>query len=101
MSKWQRHLKLQPEWDEAKERKIEPWQLAIVIAARLKALKPFDDYDVDGEKEELVDELECLAEDKEATFDDFDDIMHRLFDWGDTSLDNKFGGKKVCWIETF
>ena len=30
----------------------------------------------------------------------FDYVMSDLYDWGDTSLDNKFGGVKMCWINT-
>ena len=31
---------------------------------------------------------------------EFDYLMGELYDCGDISLDNVFGGKKVCWIAT-
>ena len=102
MSFWQRKLELMPEWGDAKERKITPQEMASVVAKRLKALKSFTGYEVvEQDREELIDEFESLAEDGAADFDDFDGVMHRLWDWGDTPLDGKFGGKKVCWINTF
>lgn len=34
------------------------------------------------------------------TANELDKVMNRLYDWGDTPLDNIFGGKKICWIAT-
>jgi len=57
--------------------------------------------------EDLADELECdilpLFEDfgypeAELTVEDFDNALSSLYDWGDTPLDDKWGGKKMCWV---
>jgi len=57
--------------------------------------------------EDLADELECdvlpLFEEfgysgVELTVEDFDDALSSLYDWADTPLDNKWGGKKMCWV---
>jgi hypothetical protein len=101
MSDWQREIRLQPHWGQCKDGKISIQQLARVVAAKLKAIRPFNDDELDAERDELVEEFEAFAADGDAYRDDFDDIMDRLYDWGDTRLDTKFiGGKKVCWIDT-
>lgn len=100
MADWQRKLKLNPEWDEANDDETKVAALAQVIAQRLKALEPFNDEGIDGERDEIVDEFNDLSSNQDATFEDLNSIMNRLWDWGDTPLDNKFGGKKVCFIDT-
>lgn len=100
MANWQRKVKLNPEWGRAKDGEVTINELAGVIAARLKALVPFGDDDLDNERDEIVEELESLAADQSAAISDIDDIMDRLFDWGDSSLDDNWNGKKACWIDT-
>lgn len=100
MAQWQRTIRLQPTWDKAKSHEISIQELAAVISKKLKALRPFNDDYIDSERDNLVDEFEGLAEDESADREDFDDIMCRLYDWGDMKLDNDWNGKKVCWIDT-
>ena len=58
--------------------------------------------------EDMADDLEnnilpLFEEIIEANEDDdemFDNALEYLYDWGDTALDNLFGGKRMCWIET-
>lgn len=100
MANWQRHLKLQPEWGQAQDEEISPQELAAVIAKRLKALMPFKDGYAEQQRLDLVDDFEAAAEDADLTVNDFDYLMSELYDWGDIRLDDKWNGKKVCWIDT-
>ena len=100
MSKWQRTLDLKDAWKKAEDREIEAHELAKIIAERLLELKAFKIPDIDREKANLIEELLYLSEDDTITYDDIDDVLNYLYNWGDVSLDEKFGGKKVCWIKT-
>lgn len=76
-------------------------ELAGTVAERLAALAPFPgEDDINEERDEIVGEFELLSEDPDATVEEFDEIMWRLYDWGDTKLDGHWNGKKCCWIET-
>ena len=54
----------------------------------------------DDLENDILPMFEELAENEDADEEDFDYVMSDLYDWGDTSLDNKFGGVKMCWINT-
>ena len=57
--------------------------------------------------EDLADELENdvlprfeeIAENG-GDVEDYDGSLEVLYDWADTSLDDDFFGKKLCWVET-
>lgn len=102
MSNWQRTIRLNPEWSQAKDGEITHKQLAAVIAKRLRALTPFKAEldDLNEELDELADEFEWLAERVDTNADDIDNAMHSLYNWGDQRLDGEWNGKKVCWIDT-
>ncbi len=99
MANWQRTLRLNPEWEQAQEHEITISALAAVVAKRLKAIRSIDEQ-LDDERDEIVEEFEAMAADDEATANDFDDAMSRLYDWGNTPLDGEWNGKKACWIDT-
>lgn len=99
MADWQRVLQLKPEWEQAANGDIPIQSLAEAIATRLAKLKPFDDDRINEERDDLVAEFNALAAYEDATADDFDDIMSRLYDWADTPLDSSWNGKKVCWVD--
>lgn len=48
----------------------------------------------------IILDIEVLKEPEGIQKDDFNNIWKTLYDWADTSLDNQFGGKKMCWIKT-
>jgi hypothetical protein len=101
MAQWQRKLLLNPEWDQAQDHKISHHELALSIAAKLRALKPFKAEldNINEEREELAETFESLAEDPEATQGNFNYEMEALYSWGDQRLDGDWNGKKVCWID--
>lgn len=51
-------------------------------------------------EEDILPMFEEVSQDADMGEDDFDFAMEELYDWADTSLDNKFGGVKMCWINT-
>ncbi len=104
MANWTRKLDLKDVWhtdgeDPSHPSPAELAKLAGIIAARLKAIRPYDDADVNEERDMLVERFEELSR-SQPDADDFDDVMSDLYDWGDLPLDNKWAGKKVCWIST-
>lgn len=102
MANWQRKILLNPEWDQAKEGEISIQALAASIAKKLRAVRDFSEADADlnDARDELADEFNGLSEDADATRNDFDCVMHSLYDWGDQALDQNWNGKKACWIDT-
>lgn len=102
MAQWQRKLDLADVWSMGKDESKIP-ELSGIVAGRLKALAPFGDEDVDDEREDIVSDFEELSKmgAGDASFDDFNTTLDRLYDWGDMKLDDEWNGKKVCWIGTF
>jgi hypothetical protein len=105
MANWQRTVRLNPEWQLAKDGGITIQQLASSMVAKLKLIKPFAPDPlcadpIDCELEEIIERLQFLADDSAADREEFDDIMSDLYDWGDISLGGAWPGKKVCWIDT-
>ena len=102
MANWQRRVRLNPEWDKARDGEITYQQLAVVIAKRLRALRPFKaEFDnLNEELAEIADEFEWLGTNAGTAAKDTDGVMHSLYDWGDQRLDDNWNGKKVCWIDT-
>lgn len=80
MADWQRVLQLKPEWEQADNGDIPIQSLAETVAVRLAELKPFDDEYINEERDDIVAEFKDLAENEDATADDFDAIMSRLYD---------------------
>lgn len=100
MSQWQRNLDIKDIWKLAEDEEITPQELAKQVAERLEKLQVFNIVNVDEEREEIILELKDFSTCDDVTVDDFNGILSRCYDWGDISLDDKFGGKKVCWIGT-
>jgi hypothetical protein len=101
MADWQRTLDLADLWQAEANGEMTTSEVAAKLAERLKALKPFGVESVDSERDDLVEEFTSMGEDPETDSDDFNYVMDQLYDWADTSLDGRVGGKKVCWIKTF
>lgn len=95
MAYWQNRLEIAKEWQQAENGELTPQAMAAVVAIKLRKL---EGAEVDEALDEVAEEFEALAEDQSADFDDFDDILSRLYAWGDTSL---HPGMKRCWIATF
>ena len=94
MARWQHRLEIAEKWRQAENGELNPQSMASVRAIKLRKLKGANG---DQTLDEVAEEFEALAEDQHADFDDFDDVMSRLYDWGDATL---HPGLKRCWIAT-
>lgn len=101
MSDWRRKLDFSDYTEKYDEGELSIQEFAKIVAEKLKGLRDFDDFGIDCAKDDLIFEFEDIAEDGEGFYgeDEFNYVLNRLYDWGDISLDDKFGGKKVCWIQ--
>lgn len=100
MAQWQRELDLREIWRLGIEHPDQLDAVAKGIAVQIRALKKFGDEYYDYESEDIAWEFDSLSTSDEVTTEEFDDLMERLYDWADQSLDGKVGGKKVCWVKT-
>lgn len=99
MANWQRELNIKESWLLAKEGTIVIQALAGEIAKKLKTMKPLNNEVIDHERLEIADEFLAISEDSEADTEAFDYTMERLYDWADTPLDERWNGKKACWVK--
>jgi hypothetical protein len=95
MAQWVHHLSIKNEGKAARHDEITIKELATSIAKKLKKFRLDEDYEL----QDLIDQFEFFPID--ADKDNFDYIMEDLYNWADRPLNNTFGGKKNCWIETF
>lgn len=103
MADWQRKINLNPEWSQCKAGEITLQECARSIVVKLQAVAPFSSTDcilIDAEREELIERFADIGAETDPDRYEFDGLMTDLYDWGDTALDSKWNGKKVCWIET-
>jgi hypothetical protein len=102
MADWQRHLYLNPEWDQAKEGGISRQQLSASIAAKLRGLAPFPATlaELNEQREDIAVDFASMATEKDLSISDFDGQMCVLYDWGDERISPEWNGKKACWIDT-
>lgn len=103
MAYWHRELKLNPEWRQAQEREITPQEFGRSAAAKLRRIRDFDGFPhLNQERDELAEQFEDFANDATGDFDDVDDLMQALYDWGDSTVGgtNFFNAEKACWIDS-
>lgn len=117
MADWQFKLDFKDFWHDDE---IALFDKAAKMVERIKALLPtirervekgkhFKMYrsfyeTLDDMADELEDEIlpmfEALAETKSEDVEEFDNALYYLYEWADASLDNQWGGKKMCWVST-
>ena len=101
MTIWRRKIDIKEEWQQAQSGKISSAELGYIIAAKLRELPEY----LQAKDDELEDIVFCFKDlPEDATTDEFDDILERLYDWGDTTLDSSGPFSqwiKQCWIGTF
>ena len=99
MSQWQRKLDFSAYTEKYDNEEISIQEFAKIVQQKLKGVKKFNDYDIDSELEELIFEFEDMASEEDSDEYYFNHALNRLYNWGDISIDGKFGGKKVCWFK--
>lgn len=76
------------------------------VADKLTAIQPNLQFGMEAEtsvKEGIREELDDLISqfrDCCPDQEEFNHLLERLYDLGDTKLDHRFGGRKFLWIET-
>lgn len=100
MADWQRTLDIVTIMKRRQGEEITIAEAAIQIAKKLGKLCDFGDEDVDGEKHDIVEQFNDIANGHEEE-SDFRYILGVLYDWADTKLDDSWPPKKVCWIKPF
>lgn len=106
MADWQFKLEFKDFWHDD--------ELALVdrsktVVERIKALLPEIRKREDEIYQDLADELENevlpmfeeLVEVECEDTEEFDTALYYLYEWADTPLDDRWGGKKMCWVNTF
>ena len=101
MSDWQRKVDFSAYTEKYDEGELSIQWFAKIVAERLKGLPKFENEYINTQLEEIIWSFEDLADDEECMDEEitFNYLLEDLYNWGDTSLDDKFGGKKVCWIQ--
>lgn len=54
---------------------------------------------VDEERRRLIEEFECFTKLDDRDWDDFDELLDELYDWGDIVVEDTWPYRKVCWID--
>ena len=101
MSDWQRKVDFSAYTEKYNEGELSIQEFAKIVAEKLKTLRKFEDEYINNQLEEIIWSFEDLADDEECMGEasTFNYLLEDLYNWGDTPSDDKFGGKKVCWIQ--
>lgn len=95
MDNWKNKLDIKKIWQKGKAGEATHQEIAAEISKQLKSISLMG-FIPEYQREEcnfLADEFELLSIDKNATVDEFDNLMSQLYDWGDH--------RHTCWIGTF
>ena len=93
MTNWQRELNLVNIWFEFKAGNLTVNDSALKIAKALERLKPFNNEDLDYEKQGIVDSFMNLAFDNEAKVECIDSLMNELYDWANNKITLNIDGQ--------
>ena len=101
MANWQRKVDFSAYTEKYDEGELSIQEFAKIVVEKLKTLRKFEDEYINNQLEEIIWSFEDLADDEEYMDEEstFNYLLEDLYKWGDIPLDDKFGGKKVCWIQ--
>ena len=101
MSDWRRKVDFSAYTEKYNGGELSIQEFAKIVAEKLKTLRKFEDEYINNQLEEIIWSFEDLADDEECMNEEntFNYLLVDLYKWGDTPLDDKFDGKKVCWIQ--
>lgn len=91
MANWKHRLDLKAEHNDVHNGILQPWEYAKRVAKKMRALEM--DEDKLEEWLDIASDFEAEAQNHECTFDDTDEVLDRLYDFGDY--------EHTCWIATF
>ncbi len=97
MANWKHKLDLKDLYSKVPD-DITPQKFCEGVKERIEKLSC---YHKDSDLQRIVWDFEWRSEDDSATWDDIDEIMSDLYDWGDTRLEPYgFPSNRMCWIAT-
>lgn len=101
MANWQRKVDFSAYAEKYNKNELSIQEFAKIVAEKLKTLRKFEDEYIDSQLKKIIWSFEGLADDEECMDEEsaFNYLWEDLYNWGDIPLDDKFGGKKVCWIQ--
>lgn len=89
--KWQKEIDLIDLWKQYADGSIDVMVLSEKIATRFSEIH-FDDENDEAAFDEIIEEFRALAEDEDATEDDFNDLWSLFYDFADH--------EKKLWVKT-
>lgn len=106
MADWQLTLDLKDLKERYERKELILQDMALLVAKRLKSLSTvkISTFAV-TELNRIAQQFQEFAtdpetcEDTDIVLNKFNELLDELYNWGDLSLDDKFNGKKVCWIK--
>jgi hypothetical protein len=102
MANWQYKINFRDESTGYEDGSVSIQGLAECVNKKILSIKDSVSVRFPDEVEDLLQVAELFSDismDPDSTVEDFDNALEQLYDWGDTSLDNKWNGRKLCWIE--
>ena len=102
MANWQFHLNLHDKWDtdDVHEISVDACEKIENLLKEIRLRQHPVYKEMADALEDILCDFEIVRNDPDASEDDFNNVLESLYDWGDTPLDNQWGGKKMCWIDT-
>ena len=103
MAKWFREVDFREIWKLAEKREITAFECAKQCSEKLKKIK-YPEADIQENFEEIIGYFDDFASDKNEDYDDFDNILSDLYDFGDRlykpglAFSNNI---KMLWVRTF
>ena len=102
MANWQFHLNLHDKWetDDVHEITADACEKITALIGEIRQRTNPIYAEMADELEDILCDFEIIRDDPDANEDDLNGVLEALYDWGDTPLDDQWGGKKMCWIDT-
>ena len=97
MVNWQRKVDFSTYTEKHEEGELSIQEFAKIVAEKLKTLRKFENEYINNQLKEIICSFENLADDEECMGEEstFNYLLEDLYNWGDTPLDDKFGGNIV------
>ena len=102
MADWQFKLNLHDKWDTDDVHQIsaDACEKIEKLLEEIKLRKHPVYVEMAESLEDILCNMKIVRDDPDASDEDFNNALESLYDWGDTQLDDNWGGKKMCWINT-
>jgi hypothetical protein len=99
MANWKNTIDLTRVWEEAQDTPKLLVEVCKDIIRDLNKITNLDEEHLDI-RDDIVWEFNELVENECEDYNEFNDLLGWLYDFGDTKLDDKFAGDRIAWIKT-